>query len=92
MCGAGFLEGSFKQIVRDIKETLKENDVHVRVLCLKCSSKNLRFSGSCCLCNDCGTLSNIDEGQIIKTYDEKDKKFWWAKAMADMTIGSSNVI
>ncbi len=90
VCGAGFLEGSFKQIIRVIKETLRENDVNVRVLCLRCSSKNLRFSGPYCLCNDCGTLSDIDEDQIIKTYDEKDKSFWWAKAMADMTVGRSN--
>ena len=89
ICGAYFLEGSLKELVIQIREILKEENVSIRAFCPSCSGKNLRFADIYCLCNECGALSILEENKVVKQYKQEDKQFWWAKALADMhSIGA----
>jgi len=88
ICGSGFIEGNIQNIVAQIKRILRENKVELRIFCMACSSKNLRFGGWFCLCYDCGTLSEPSENRIVKKYKPEDKQFWWAQAMADSGSGA----
>lgn len=89
--GAYFIEGTITEIFNQIRQIVKEEKIQVRIFCPACSSKELRFSGHFCLCNDCGSLSIPDQNKIVKKYKLKDKDFWWAKALVDMYMfeGSS---
>ena len=84
ICGPYFLEGTIDEIIDDIRHILKENKVDIKIFCPSCSSKNLRFSGGFCLCNDCGSLSIPEDNRVVKQYKLEDKKFWWAKALVEM--------
>jgi len=86
ICGGYFLEGTLEDIVELIRDALKENGVNIKAFCPSCSSKNLRFANEYCLCNDCGALSIVEEGKVVKRYKQEDKRFWWANALGDIGL------
>jgi len=83
VCGAYMLEGSIKEIVIQMREIIKEENIDIKVFCFSCSSKNLKFISHYCGCNDCGTLSDLEGEKIVKKYDVT-KGNWWAEVILDV--------
>ena len=81
--GAGFIEGSLKEICEQLADIIEDSDIEVETRCPICTKKEIRFSGNIGLCLICGTMYNVDTGEILKKYDESEKHLWVAKSLVD---------
>ena len=81
--GAGFLEGSLKELCEQLREIIENSDIEVETRCPICTKREIRFSGNIGLCLICGTMYNVDTGDVLKKYDEAEKHLWVAKSLVD---------
>lgn len=84
-CGVYYLEGNVNQLIDQIRRVAKQNDVKVTVPCPSCSSNNVRVAAKYCLCNDCGSFSDLEENEVIEQFQPEEKQFWWAKVVAKLS-------
>ena len=81
--GAGFIEGSLRDICNQLTKIIKHSDIEIETRCPICTKREIRFSGNIGLCLICGTMYNVDSDEILKKYDESEKHLWVAKSLVD---------